>query len=120
MVTFKFDHKRLSSEVLQYGILWTYTHDNGYKQPYFIETGDEDFDTVDDFVDLLQRGGNDLYKSYSLLPKDLISESGVPEVEFDFDDAKRYIETGKFPSPEKLQQNESTKGSLKVSDKIFG
>ena len=94
-----------------------YTHDNGYVQG-FLDDFDGEIDGKEYFINTLKNGSNILYKSYSLLPSELINSKGRPEITFDFEDSRIFIETGEYPSPEKLQKNSQQQGLIVDTDKI--
>ena len=95
-----------------------YRHDNGYLQ-CFIDDFDGEIGGKEYFIDTLNNGSNALYKAYSLLPSELIKADGTPEIEFDFGDAQIFIDTGVYPSAEKLQANAAASGSLIANTKAL-
>ena len=112
MNTFTFKPEMLTLLDTIHGMpFYGYRHENGYLQ-CFIDDFDGEIDGKEYFIDTLNNGSNALYKAYSLLPSDLIGDDGRPQIDFDFEDAQIFIDTGVYPSAEKLQDNAAVSGTL--------
>lgn len=117
---FKYDPSKLKVEKTKYYYLFTYTHTNGYKQPFVIDDLFENILQGKQFVvDHLKSETNALYAANCKLPSNLIDANGDPEITFNFDQARTYLENGTIPSSEELQINEANKHIIKIDHKTL-